>query len=97
MYPRLSAAAARGLADKLRPMAPPPGDYPLAEHPEVPTALIYGAADELFEPAWQRFMAAELLGIEAVELPSGHFPMAEDPAGLADLLDRTARELEVAP
>ena len=96
MYPRLGTEIARNLAEGLRPMAPPPGEYPLAEHPEVPTALIYGAEDELFEPSWQLFMAAELLGIEAVEFPSGHFPMAEDPAGLADLLDRTARELEPA-
>ena len=32
-------------------------------------------------------MARELLGIEPIELPGGHFPMAEDPEGLAELLD----------
>jgi pimeloyl-ACP methyl ester carboxylesterase len=37
-------------------------------------------------------MARELLGIEPIEIPGGHFPMVEDPVALADLLDRLARE-----
>ena len=73
-------------------MAPPPGEYPLRDHPDVPTALVYAADDELFEPAWDRFMARELLGIEPIEIPGGHFPMIEDPDALGDLLDRLARE-----
>jgi pimeloyl-ACP methyl ester carboxylesterase len=92
MYPRLPREAARALAERLRPMAPPPDEYPLAEHPQVPTALIYAAEDELFEPAWERFMARELLGVEPIELPTGHFPMVEDPDALGDLLSRLARE-----
>ena len=32
-------------------------------------------------------MARELLGIDPIEIPGGHFPMAEDPAGLSDLLE----------
>jgi len=32
-------------------------------------------------------------GIEPIEISGGHFPMAEDPEALADLLDRLAREL----
>jgi pimeloyl-ACP methyl ester carboxylesterase len=93
MYRRLPPERARALAGRLRPMAMPPGDYPLAEHPDVETALVYGAEDELFEPEFQRFMARELLGIEPVELPGGHFPMAEDPDGLAELLNRLARDV----
>jgi hypothetical protein len=31
------------------------------------------------------------LGIQPIEIPGGHFPMAEDPKALADLLDRLAR------
>jgi pimeloyl-ACP methyl ester carboxylesterase len=92
LYHRLSPEAARGLAQRLRPMAPAPGEYPLDEHPDIPTVLIYSAADELFEPAWQRFMARELLGVEPIELPTGHFPMVEDPDALGDLLSRLARE-----
>ena len=41
--------------------------------------LVYAAEDELFEPAFQRFIAEQLLGIEPVELQAGHFPMVEDP------------------
>ncbi len=88
MYPRLAPALARTLAQRLRPMIPPPDTYPLAAHPDVPTAFIYAADDELFEPAWERFMARELVGVEPIEIPGGHFPMAEDPVSLADLLDR---------
>lgn len=91
MYPRLPPETARALAQRLRPMAMPPDDYPLREHPDVPTALVYAAEDEFFEPAFERFMARELLGIDPIELPGGHFPMAEDPGALAELLDRLAR------
>jgi pimeloyl-ACP methyl ester carboxylesterase len=92
MYRRLPPDAARSLTEHLRPMAPPPDEYPLDEHPDVATALVYAADDELFEPAWQRFMARELLGIEPIEIPGGHFPMVEDPAGLGEILNRLARE-----
>ena len=91
MYPRLSPERARTLAQRLRPMAMPPDDYPLRQHPEVPVALVYAAEDELFEPAFQRFMAGEILGIAPIEVQGGHFLMAEDPGALAELLDRLAR------
>jgi pimeloyl-ACP methyl ester carboxylesterase len=88
MYPRLPPETALALARRLRPMAPPAGKYPLPGPPAVPTELVYAADDEIFEPAWERFMAREVLGIEPVEIPGGHFPMAEDPDALASLLDR---------
>ena len=71
-------------------MAQPPGEFPLSGHPDIPTVLMYAADDEIFEPAWERFMARELLGVEPIEIPGGHFPMAEDPEALAALLDRVA-------
>jgi pimeloyl-ACP methyl ester carboxylesterase len=92
MYPRLPRATAEELADRLRPAAPPADEFPLPGHPDVATALIYASEDELFEPEWERFMARELLGTEPIEIPGGHFPMAEDPEALADLLDRLARD-----
>jgi pimeloyl-ACP methyl ester carboxylesterase len=94
MYPRIDPDAARALAQRLHPATPPPDKFPLPGHPDVPTALVYGSEDEIFEPAWERFMARELLGIEAIEIPSGHFPMLEDPAALAELLHRLAAEHE---
>ena len=92
MYPRLPQDAAAELADRLRPAAPPAGEFPLSGHPDVATSLIYASEDEFFEPEWERFMARELLGVEPIEIPGGHFPMVEDPEALADLLDRLARE-----
>jgi len=92
MYRRLPPETAHALAQHLRPMAPPPGRYRLRSHPAVATELIYGADDELFEPAWERFMARELLGVNPIEIPGGHFPMVEDPGALGDLLTRLADE-----
>jgi pimeloyl-ACP methyl ester carboxylesterase len=91
MYPRLPPETARALAERLRPGAPP-AEYPLPAHPDVPTALVYATHDEFFEPDWERFMAREVLGVEPIEISTGHFPMVEDPETLADLLDRLARE-----
>jgi pimeloyl-ACP methyl ester carboxylesterase len=91
MYPRLEPETARAMAARLRPGAPSV-PYPLDGHPEVPTVLIYATHDEIFEPAWERFMARELLGTEPIEIAGGHFPMLEDPEALAGLLDRLALE-----
>jgi pimeloyl-ACP methyl ester carboxylesterase len=90
MYPRLDPETARALAARLRPTAPPAGEFPLERPVDVPTALVYAADDEFFEPDYERFIAHELLGIEPIEIPGGHFPMAEDPERLADVLDRLA-------
>ena len=90
MYSRVPEPRASMLAGRLRPMAMPRGDYPLAGPPENDTVLIYAAEDEFFRPDFERFMARELFGIEPIELPGGHFPMAEDPGALAGVLDRVA-------
>ena len=87
MYGRLDPALARALAARLRPMAPPPEPFPLERHPAVPTAVVYAAEDEAFEPELIRFMARERLGVEPVELPGGHFPMIEVPGRLTSILD----------
>src|SRR4051812_5474217 len=60
LYRRVPAPRAAMLAGRLRPMAMPQGDYPLAAHPDNRTVLIYAAEDELFEPEWELFMAQEL-------------------------------------
>jgi pimeloyl-ACP methyl ester carboxylesterase len=92
MYRRLRPDLARATARRLVPATPAKGDYPLDSHPDVPTVLIYARHDEFFEPDWERFMARELLGVEPIELPTGHFPMLEDPHGLAKVLDSVARQ-----
>ncbi len=90
MYPRLEPETARALAARLRPTAPPAGEFPARASPDLATALVYATDDEFFEPDYERFIARELLGIEPIEIPGGHFPMAEDPERLADVLDRVA-------
>ena len=90
MYPRLPRETGRELAGRLRPGASAVGDYPLGQHPNLPTALIYATDDEFFTPEWERFLARELLGVEPIEISGGHFPMVEAPDALADLLDRLA-------
>ena len=92
LYVRLPRDRAEELADHLRPAAPPPGEFPLANPYEGPTALIFAPDDEFFEPGWERFVAREILGVEPIEIPGGHFPMAEDPDALADVLDRLAQD-----
>jgi pimeloyl-ACP methyl ester carboxylesterase len=93
LYPRLPPEDATALAERLRPMALPGDEYPLRELPEVPTVLIYATEDEVFEPDFERFMARELLGVDPIELHTGHFPMAEDPDAVAELLDSLASDL----
>jgi pimeloyl-ACP methyl ester carboxylesterase len=90
LYGRVPPPRADMLAGRLRPMAMPEEEYPLERPPSNRAVLIYAAEDELFEPDWERCMARELLGVEPIEIPTGHFPMAEDPGTLAELLDRVA-------
>jgi pimeloyl-ACP methyl ester carboxylesterase len=90
LYGRVPSPRAGMLAGRLRPMAMPEEEYPLDRPPGNRAMLIYASEDELFEPAWERFMAGEVLGVEPIEIPGGHFPMAEDPEALAELLDRVA-------
>lgn len=90
MYPRLPPETAREFAARLKPAGPPAGDYPPTGHPDIPTVLVYASDDEFFEPAWERYVAREVLGIEPIEMPGGHFPMLESPGSLADLLVREA-------
>jgi pimeloyl-ACP methyl ester carboxylesterase len=92
MYVRVPQPRANMLAGRLRPMAMPQADYPLDAPPGNRTVLIYTAEDGFFRPDFERFMARELLGVEPIEIPGGHFPMAEDPEALAELLDRVARD-----
>jgi pimeloyl-ACP methyl ester carboxylesterase len=91
LYPRLRGEVARRLASRLRPMAPAAGERPRVRLPPSRTVVVIALEDELFDPSSERAAARERLGVEPVEIPGGHFPMAEDPEALAALLDRVAR------
>jgi pimeloyl-ACP methyl ester carboxylesterase len=86
IYRRLPADEARMVASCLKPGASPADPYPLATHPNVPTTFIYAAEDEFFEPEWSRWVARAMLGIEPLEVGTGHFPMIENPDLVARLL-----------
>jgi hypothetical protein len=43
--------------------------------------------DAVIRPEWQRHLARDVLGVEPLELDSGHSPMLECPRELALLLD----------
>lgn len=90
LYGRLSPEQAQLLAGRLRPMAPPP-DRRARSAPRVrPPVVVLAAEDELFDPTSEAAKARERLGVEALVIPGGHLPMAEDPVALAVVLDRLA-------
>jgi pimeloyl-ACP methyl ester carboxylesterase len=87
MYPDLSPEDARWAVERLRPQAQRSQTEP---SPATPAGLrvesIIGANDAVVSPTWSRRVARERLGVEPVELPSGHFPMITHPELLADAL-----------
>jgi pimeloyl-ACP methyl ester carboxylesterase len=86
IYGRLPEDQARMVASCLRPGSSPADTYPLTTHPDVPTTFIYASDDEFFEPEWSRWVAREVLGVEPLEVGTGHFPMIENPDLVARLL-----------
>jgi pimeloyl-ACP methyl ester carboxylesterase len=92
LYARLERDVAERLAARLRPQprAVFNKPYPLSTPPRVPSAFLYGREDELFDDRWSRWIAQALLEVEPIELPGGHFPMLENPALLADVLERVS-------
>lgn len=96
-WPDLDAAArdlqyppeAAGLAAKLRRQArrPAADPSPLAALPDVERTFVVCASDYALPPEFQRRMAREELGVEPVELDTGHSPMLTMPRELAAVLD----------
>jgi hypothetical protein len=56
----------------------------------VDTAFVVCADDYAIPPDFQRRMAREELGVEPIELPSGHSPMLTHVHELADALESLA-------
>ena len=89
MYPDLSPEDARWALGGLRRQAQRSQTEPSPVVPEgVRVESIIGANDRLVSPSWSRRVARERLGVEPVELPTGHFPMITHPRQLADALAR---------
>jgi hypothetical protein len=71
------------LASRLRPQAPFEADPVTVDRP----VYVVCTGDTVIRPEWQRHLAREVLGVEPLELDSGHSPMLECPCELALLLD----------
>jgi pimeloyl-ACP methyl ester carboxylesterase len=54
--------------------------------PEIPSTYVVAAHDRTIRPAWQRRMARERLGVEPMEIRSGHCPNVSRPDRLAEIL-----------
>jgi hypothetical protein len=74
------------LAARLRRQAPFDPDPRAVER----SAYVVCARDAVIRPEWQRHLSRDVLGVEPVELDSGHSPMLERPHELAILLDALA-------
>ncbi|BAZ12793.1 hypothetical protein NIES4071_46270 [Calothrix sp. NIES-4071] len=59
---------------------------PLKALPSVECKYIVGTDDRIISPAWSRYAARKRLGVDAIELPSGHYPHLSCPELLAPLL-----------
>ena len=60
---------------------------PLRAWPDVARQYILGVTDPAINPEWSRRAARDVLGVEAVELDTGHSPFLSDPGALAAALD----------
>ena len=87
-YRACDPEAARWAASKLRTQVWTTSrePCPLDRWPDCELASIICADDELVTPGWSRRIARDVLRVEPVELPGGHFPMLGIPAELADVL-----------
>ena len=89
MYPDLSPEDASWAAERLRRQAQrSQAEVSPAPPPGLRTESVVGANDMVVSPAWSRRVARERLGVEPVEIPTGHFPMITHPELLADELAR---------
>jgi pimeloyl-ACP methyl ester carboxylesterase len=59
---------------------------------EVPSTFIVAGDDRTIRPEWQRQMARERLGVEPIEIPTGHCPNVSLPDGLAAILVEVAQD-----
>ena len=81
--PRTRAGPSSACA--LRPRDPRPSRRP-RRPPGCAWSRSSARTTAVVSPAWSRRVARERLGVEPVELPSGHFPMITHPEQLADAL-----------
>ncbi|WP_425953803.1 alpha/beta fold hydrolase [Xylanimonas sp. McL0601] len=62
--------------------------WPLSAWPTAPTRFALFRDDRMFEPVFMRRLARERLGLDADELPGGHYALISRPDDVADYLLR---------
>jgi pimeloyl-ACP methyl ester carboxylesterase len=79
---------ARRAAARLRPQVWTTSQEitPLERWPDCEIVSVVCADDEVLAPGWSRRIARDVLGVEPVELRSGHSPMLSHPTALANTL-----------
>jgi pimeloyl-ACP methyl ester carboxylesterase len=65
-------------------------DARIRREDEIPSTYIVATHDRTIRPDWQRRMARERLGVEPLEIPTGHCPNVSRPDLLAELLTAAA-------
>jgi pimeloyl-ACP methyl ester carboxylesterase len=87
-YHDLTDELARWSADRLRPQLSQVTDEPspLTRWPDVPVRYILGRNDRIVDPAWARREVPRRLGVEPIELETGHSPFLARPRELVDAL-----------
>lgn len=63
------------------------GDYPLKRRPRGRSTCILATHDTAVSNDWARRAAKRRLGVEPLEIATGHSPMLSRPSDLANLLD----------
>ncbi|WP_242051605.1 alpha/beta hydrolase [Nostoc sp. FACHB-280] len=63
--------------------------HPLKAFPAIERKYIVCTNDRIISPAWSRYAARQRLGVDAIELPSGHCPHLSCPEMLASALTTT--------
>jgi pimeloyl-ACP methyl ester carboxylesterase len=89
LYHDCARPAAEAAFARLRPQTRLPSvePCPLDALPEVPTVSVVATGDRSISPAWSRGAAREQLGVEPLEVATGHSPFLAEPVALADLLE----------
>ena len=62
--------------------------FPLQIMPDVDYTYIVSTDDRIISPTWSKYAAPKRLGVEAIEIPGGHYPHISHPVELAEVLTK---------
>ena len=62
---------------------------PLQTLPDAEYTYIVCVDDRIISPVWSKYAARKRLGVEAIEIPGGHYPHISHPVQLAEVLTKS--------